>query len=276
MGRDQGCGKSLLGYVLGDLYGENYAEVNQAMLHGSFNEWSRHKQFILAEEVCNSDKRADANKLKTMITRQKVSINAKFKPEYSIEDTLNYLFTSNEPDAMFFVKEDRRYFAHRIEKKLAPERGHAIRQWSSSKAGAAALHWHLKNFNLAGFNPRGAAPMTRAKADMIEASWTDLDRWANKLATNPTLALSGGATGYEHHDLWTTEDLAVACDFDRTPALKALHNALARAGIRQTERMGPELGGVKLWIVSNAEHWLGKTEIEITEGYVKKTKAAKF
>jgi putative DNA primase/helicase len=111
----QGTGKTLLGYTLRDIYGDNAVEIKDKHLTSGFNTWARNRQFIIGDEVTSrSDKRDEADHLKGLITNEFVRINDKFIPEYTIPDVMNYIFTSNNPDAFFLESSDRRYFVWEI------------------------------------------------------------------------------------------------------------------------------------------------------------------
>ena len=120
---------------------------------------------------------------------------------------------------------------------------------------------------------------TTAVGDAIRRSQrfssSDLDRWAAKLALNPELALSSSGSAFER-DLYTSEELLAAADFERNPSLKDLDAALIRARVARTAPMGKDLGGVPLWIVSNAEYWIRQAPDEVAAGYKIKAKAPKF
>src|ERR1019366_1233786 len=112
-----GGGKSLTGVVLRGLYGKNWVEVNQKEIHGTFNKWASNKQFVLADEISNTDRRTDADFLKSVITRKTVEINLKYVPQYTLADCANFFFTSNSADAVFVDTDDRRYFVHHLTRK---------------------------------------------------------------------------------------------------------------------------------------------------------------
>jgi Domain of unknown function (DUF3854)/Family of unknown function (DUF5906) len=266
-GRVNGAGKTLIGYMLGDVYGpDNYVEINQAQLHGNFNEWSRHRQFILAEEIAGTDKRADANSLKAMLTRDRISINVKHAPEYIIRDTINYLFTSNEPVVTQIANGDRRYFIHRVERALSHEKGAAIRAWSQSPEGGAALRWHLEHLEMGDFDPHAPAPMTQTKIEMIEDSLTSLERYCQERVEAASLMSEPNADT----DLWTSEMLIeqtikyFKALGGEIPKPQAIRMAWKRAGadvlgpvkIHQPTKDKPQIV-LRLWYISHGDYWKG-------------------
>ena len=107
-----GVGKSLVGMTLGRIYGTNFVLLSQDELQSTFNQWAAHKQFALADEITGIEKRRDADRIKNLVTRDLVTINAKYQPPYTLPDRLNYLFTTNHPDAFVIERHDRRFFVH--------------------------------------------------------------------------------------------------------------------------------------------------------------------
>ena len=87
-----GTGKSLLGYTMGEIYGKNFTEIAGQDLHASFNDWAEGKQFIMGDDVTGSDKRADADFLKKLITQKELRVNVKYLPAYTVKDCINYFF----------------------------------------------------------------------------------------------------------------------------------------------------------------------------------------
>jgi len=179
-GAEQGAGKSLTGEVIGSVYGENYYELSPTDLFSGFNEWIVHKQFVLINEIVSTGAKKEADHLKALITREKVTVNRKYQPTYSVKDCVNYLITSNYPDAVQLDDSDRRLFVHRVEGRLDQSLAREIAQWKRSGAGRAALlHWLTKELDLEGFDPRAPAPRTAAKRNMIESSKSDLEMFVS-------------------------------------------------------------------------------------------------
>lgn len=253
-----GAGKSLTGEVIGQLYGQNFSEIDQSQLEGSFNEWARHKQFVLANEVLGTDKRADANRLKNLITRKNLAINKKYEPEYVIEDTINYLLTSNDLDAVYLQDDDRRYFIHRIAAgKLDQALADKISTWYRSEKGSAALlHYLLNEVDISGFNPHAAPPNTPSRQEMVEASWSDLDTWCHQVTRDPYRTL-----GVER-DLWTTKQLILKYDHGDRVSAKAMGSSLWKAGAAKLGLTSLPSGRQRVWAVANQEEWRRKTASE--------------
>lgn len=174
----QGGGKSLLGETYGKLYGENYYEPSKSEFSNQFNEWLRFRQFVLVNESLSTGNRHDADELKAMITREYATINRKYQPQFQVRDCVNYLITSNHPDAVLVEDTERRYFVHRVAARLGSYLADEVSAFKKDPKGQAALlHYLLHDVDVRGFNPRAPAPETAARLDMIEATICDLDRF---------------------------------------------------------------------------------------------------
>jgi hypothetical protein len=76
--RMTGTGKTLLGYTLARIYGQNFIKIKIKDLYDTW--WAENRQFVLGDEITGSDKRAEADMMKAMITQEEVNINIKYIP----------------------------------------------------------------------------------------------------------------------------------------------------------------------------------------------------
>jgi Family of unknown function (DUF5906)/Primase C terminal 1 (PriCT-1) len=173
----QGVGKTQLAQAVGRLYGANFHTITASELHGAFNSWAKGCQFVLGEENASADIRTDANKLKHIITGRTVTINEKHQPTYEQNNAMNFLFTSNHPDAFHVDLHDRRFCVWEVVGEKRPQAFYkAFATWLDA-GGAEALMYHLRNLDLSKFDPYAGAPMSEAKQRMIDASCTEFERW---------------------------------------------------------------------------------------------------
>jgi hypothetical protein len=272
-GITQGTGKTLCGHTLMRLYGTNSTEVKDSDLEDARFTWAENKQFVLADDITGHNNRKMANLFKTMITQKTLHINKKYVPEYAIPDTINYYFTSNDPDAFFLDDADRRFFVNEVLNDALPE---PLRKrymaWIDSEAGQQALFYHLLNLPLGDFDPQAKAPTTEAKKEMTYISKSELGVFVDKLKHNPDAPLNGKMRG----DLFTAEELYVV--YDPMGTKRASPNALARemkrAGIKKlTHPAGDAInvGGrrLRLYAIRNPAKWARAKPKEIAEHYAK-------
>lgn len=265
-----GTGKSFIGYTLGRIYGKNFTEISQLDLHNSFNEWAEGKQFVMGDDVTGSNKRADADFLKKLITQRELRVNAKYIPSYVVPDCVNYFFTANHPDAFFLEDDDRRFFIHEVQVGPLPEEFYVEYDlWLDSGGSAAVFDWLLR-LDLGNFNPAAPAFRTMAKERMIVNMQSDLAGWVRQLIATPDAVLKLGDM-VVGKDLFTAKELLQFYD----PAGKTGTTAngvgreLARAGVRQVCAGKPirlstgEQG--RFYAVRNRDAWAKKTMAQATE-----------
>lgn len=254
-----GTGKSTIGYTLGEIYGKNFIEIKDSDLEMSHNDWAVHKQLVMGDEITGGDKRSSADRMKTLITQRQLRINEKYVPGYSVPDCINYIFTSNHPDAFFLDDTDRRYFVHEVMgRPLEPEFYAHYQQWLQH-GGAAALFHHLLTLDLDGFNPQGHAPMTASKQDMVETGKSDLGAWVMYLRQSPGSVLRIHNKVIER-DLWTSTELLALYDPSNTGrvTLNGMGRELRRAGFVRAYNGMPiptHQGLQRLWVICNEEKY---------------------
>ena len=191
--QETGTGKSLFGYLMSELFGShNFAEINEAELHGNFNFWAARKQFVMGEEIKGSNAQKQADFLKSVITRRFVTINTKNTPHYTLPDCINYFFTSNRENAFFLDDTDRRFFVHKLAdvKLEADYVEHTLKPWLQN-GGYSAILWELLHIDLSAplastskpFNPFGPAPATGARKAMIQANREEWELWWDDFQT---------------------------------------------------------------------------------------------
>lgn len=266
---NKGMGKTVLGYTLMRIYGQNSIEIGSKDLKGTFNTWARNRQFVLADEITGSDAKVDSDWLKGLITRLSIDIEEKFLPKYSIRNTINYLFVSNHPDALFIEDHDRRYMVHQIVGPPAERQFYEEYDRWYKGDGPSALFRYLLDLDLGDFNPREHAPETISKELMVHMGKNEMGQWVDQLRIDPASVLKGPwpVAAAKSCDLWTPTLLYRAFDPDGTkrgnPAY--IGRAMASAGFRLVNGGIPvkcKAGLQRLWAVRNSVEWDQRTRRE--------------
>lgn len=118
-----GAGKSLLMEniirpIIGRAHSVKVGSLDK--LTSKFNSHMGGKLFIQGEEVMNSNRRADADTLKDVITSNVRSIEMKGRDVFEMEDCARYAFTSNHEEQSVNIEAgDRRYTIARVSDKYA-------------------------------------------------------------------------------------------------------------------------------------------------------------
>lgn len=264
-----GSGKTLVGHTLMRIYGKNAAELKDSDLEDDRFEWAENKQFVLADDVTGGVDRKLMRRLMTMVTQKYIRLNPKYVPSYFIPDTINYYYTSNQPDALFMDDQDRRFFVHEVRSgKFLPYKEYV--RWRDSDEGIAALWHYLLDLDIDEFDPQAPAPSTQGKETMIEIGKSDLGAWVYELRTNTDQVL---AKANFSGDLFTAQELHLL--YDPANEKKASANALAR----ELKRAGihPPATGSKLrlpdgsmrmaYAVRNTDEWLERSWSEACQHY---------
>ena len=257
----QGTGKTLIGETLGKIYGDNYKEIKDDDLESTY--WAENKQFIMGDEISGRDNRQYANTLKRLITQRTVTINIKFVPQYDVPDCINYLFTSQHPDAFFIEDTDRRYFVNEVtaDQPLPISFYNKYSEWLRTTGPSALFNWLLKRKISKEFNPVAPPPRTAAKERMTRNSKSELSGWVQDLREFPDQTLRFGSMRHTR-DLFTSGELLQMFKNDH-PDSKAsaigLGRALAQAGFSQVcgdqPLRGPDGKQGRFFAVRNVVKW---------------------
>lgn len=260
----QGTGKSLVGYTLGRIYGENFKEVTSDDLEDGQTWWAENKQFIMGDEITGNDNRKHANMLKRLITQERVSINIKYIPQFDIPDCINYYFTAQHPDSFFLEDADRRFFVNEVTTAPLPlDFYEKYDKWIKTEEGAAAVfQWLLDRKINPSFNPRGHAPRTMAKARMIMTGKGDLALWLSELKEYPDQVLRFGEMEYTR-DLFSAQEIADIYNRMVEGAavkLATMTRALGNAGFPMVNSgvslRSPDGRMTKYFAIRNIEAWM--------------------
>ena len=275
-GTRQGTGKTLIGYTLKRIYGVNGIEIKDTDLRGTFNDWAENKQFVVGDEVTGSDKRADADKLKGLITQDTMRVNKKYLPPFTIPDCVNYFFTSNHPDAFFMDDDDRRSLVVNVEVDPLPDAFYREYDTWYKGMGANYLLDYLLNLDLAGFDPHAQAFRTAAREDMIVHARSDLSSWVHMLIEDPETHLQVlGRTIAGTCDLFTSAQLLAAyrhANDSRSNNVTAngLGRELRRCGIAQVckgQALRSHHGWVRLYALRHPGEWALRSRTECEAHY---------
>lgn len=277
-GGRQGTGKSSIGYSVARIYGSNFIEVGNEALADGRNEWVIGKQFVMGDDITGNDQRGYADKLKKMITQLSVRVDPKYVPSYSIPDCINYLFTSQHPDAFFLEDDDRRMFIHEVRTEpMTEQESVAYYHWLNN-GGAEALHYHFLHLGLTGISPVARAPLSTAKLSMIDDGLSEMGRWVRRILDDPDQILR------MHNivmpgDLWSAPDLLALYDPEGKGKVTSggMGKEMKRAGFSQIqngEQVRTNKGQLRLFIVRNKARWEKGTLSEASKHYNKSHKVS--
>lgn len=261
----QGTGKTMLGYTLRGIYGDNFKEIGDDDLEETY--WAENKQFILGDEITGKDNRQHMNMLKRLITKDTIDINIKFVPQYSLPNCMNFFFTSQHGDSFFLEDKDRRFMVIEVQGDPLPQSFYDdYDKWYKAEKGghgcAHLMHWLLERKISKDFNPSAPAPRTSAKERMIIATKGDAASWVHELKQYPDQVLALGQMTFTR-DLFSSAELLKIYEGAHTNTkltAVGLGRQLSGAGLVQVNDgmpvMNPNTGKMeRLFAVRNLEFW---------------------
>lgn len=267
---EQGTGKTFLGKIVKDLYGDYGRLLSQLNLESGFNEWMINAQFVLGDEVVFHGDRRESNALKSIITRDIVTVNQKYQPTYTVRDYANYYFTSNYGDAIQMDPSDRRFLVVEVGDKQPRKFYDAIDRWLKKTDSYSHIMHYLVNLDLSGFDTLGEPPFTEQKEAMIHETMSGLDQVLEEALKAPD-AFFQIAGNVIPRDLYTAEEiLALLPSEFRNTSRNAVGRALRRAGCPKrgcAVRVPSGTAFKRLYAVRNVEKWRRATPPEMARHY---------
>lgn len=202
----QGTGKNLFFEAVMKIYGEYGDVLDQSAVEDKFNDWASRKLFMIADEVvARMDLYHIKNKLKALITGERIRINPKNFQAYWERNHLNLVFLSNEAMPVALDEDDRRHCVVWTPEKQRTEFYTQVLA-EIRDGGVAALHDHLLHLDLGDFGPGTYPPETAAKAELIGLGLDSPLRFYDELIVGdiPGLDAMPGLTAdwYEIYKLW--------------------------------------------------------------------------
>lgn len=177
----QGTGKNLFFECVMAIYGRYGRVIDQSAIEDKFNDWASRKLFLIADEiVARAELYHIKNKLKSFITGDWIRINPKNMAAYEERNHVNLVFLSNERMPVVLEDDDRRHAVIWTPQKLSENFYNDVAA-EIRAGGIPALHHHLLNIDLTGFNEHSKPPMTQAKAELTALSMDSTSRFWREL-----------------------------------------------------------------------------------------------
>jgi len=269
-----GTGKNLFFKPLHAIYGDNAVMVDTDTLKSQFTSLYAQRQLVHADELVRArgDEDMVSQRIKALVTQEKLTVNRKGQPEYKIDNHVNLAITSNYWDCVKLDQDDRRACVVRWSGVLDRRGDQAYWQryvkWADGGWGSAALYQYLLGLDISWFDPAAWAPATPWKDEVKVATMSPMEQWVADLAAEPqtVLPLPGQSKA-----VWTARELAVIYygegEAELSPGkVKALANALRNGGFQQAhggklikrpDTAQPE----RFWVVQQRDKAWGSMEV---------------
>ena len=248
----QGTGKNLFFEAVLEVYGRYGRQVDQDTVEDKYNDWASRCLFLVADEVVARMEMYHAkNKLKVLITSDRVRINPKHVTSYTERNHINLVFLSNEVQPMALERDDRRFAVIWTPPKHDTTFYNDVLA-ERDAGGIAALHDYLLTMPLGDFGPATLPPMTRAKEELIdlgmESSESFYTEWLRGGVPLPVVACRIEDL-YEAYRFYCLRQ-----GFSRAASQKSFKGAVSK-------RPGVKLGGRR-------QHFKGQSLVALTQSTV--------
>jgi len=196
VGETFGTGKSYIARVLEHLVGlQNTQRPKNSSLNGDFNAWAAQAKLILIEELMQVGKKDVEGTLRDIITEPVIEVNIKNISAFKVPSYSAMLGVSNHTDALALLPGDRRWaiaetlvtIADKLAKinagyfaKLMP----MVDNDNPDLRALGAIAYQLKHRKLGSYTALGEAPITDAKATMIDYNKKPLIAWLDSEREN--------------------------------------------------------------------------------------------
>ena len=156
------------------------------------------KQLLVIEEAempRGADGSVIYNKLKDLITNERVRVERKGVDAFMVENCMNIMLQGNRVDIFKLDEFDRRFAVLDVASSdIANNPDYWDLRWAALRAGLPeAVHAWLDDYDTREWDPYGMAPWTTAKGEMVETTHSPREQWIMELKNNPkgTLQVAG-------------------------------------------------------------------------------------
>lgn len=178
----QGCGKTFWGECIRDAFAPYGVDVTSKAFYSEFQGWLERSLIALINEAEHEDMLRGGDVLKSLISDLKRPMNEKYRPARQINTYTLYVLTSNKRAVGSFAADDRRMIVVDCPAKREYEFYLRVKDWKIA-GGCKALLGYLLNYDLQGWTPPEAAPMTAEKYLAYIESLSPVQRLAEEMRT---------------------------------------------------------------------------------------------
>jgi len=173
----QGTGKNLFFDVIRGIYGKYGVMVGQTEIEEKYNGWLSAKLLVIGNEVVSRQELYhNKNRLKWIITEEKIPIRTMNTDTRWESNHANLIFLSNERQPLVLEIGDRRYLV--VYTPTPEDKGlyAKVRDFLAADGASKFMHFLLQ-YPLGDFDEHTKPPMTEAKEELISLSMKPTERF---------------------------------------------------------------------------------------------------
>jgi len=240
--RKQGTGKSTVGVVMLQIFGPHGALIDDKdRLLGRFNDWLETKSFVLGEEIMWAGDPKSTDKLKSIITANKLQVERKNAAVREIPNRLHPMMTTNHDHAVAAGVGDRRNVVYDVSDEHACDKNWFDPLYQDLETGGTSeFLWFLQSLRLDDWHPRQIIKTAEATEQQCMSA-DSISQWARACIEADAIVGSWSGGYAVSHDLGKkigSEELREAyAGYCKQQNLRAVNGA--SFGSACTEMFGP-------------------------------------
>ena len=180
---DRGVGKSIYAKIFGALFGRHFLHIsNPSHLVGNFNSHLRDTVVLFADEAFYAGDRKHVSILKTLITEETITIEAKGVDAETAPNYVHLIMASNDPHVIPAGSDERRFFVTDVGKAHKQDNvyfGDMLEQME--EGGYGALLHQLLTYDLSGYDVRKVPRTDALQEQKLFSLGPEEDWWYSKL-----------------------------------------------------------------------------------------------
>lgn len=189
----QGVGKSTLGSkIIAPIIGRhNVSEPSEnTIVDSNFTDWMAHKRLAICHEIYAGHSAKAYNKLKSIITDDRITVNKKYLSTYTTENWLHIIACSNSERALRLENDDRRYLVPKVTEERMPHKYWIeFHQWLNKDGLNIIKYWSEEFGNYV--IPGDTAPWTKRKTEVIQENYSPGQKIAAEFFDNVRSEFNG-------------------------------------------------------------------------------------
>lgn len=175
----QGTGKSIVGRIVGSIFGQHYVHVTHAHhLTGHFNAHLQDAVFVFADEAVAPQDKAGAAALKTLITEPRIIIDPKGRNPFTARNVVHLMLASNSSWVIPAEIDERRFLMLNVSSEHESDTPYFDAMFNQMQhGGRAAMLDELLKVDLSTWNVHARPPNTEALDDQKKQTMSTLELW---------------------------------------------------------------------------------------------------
>jgi len=194
----RGVGKSLFAKEFGKLFGRHFLQVSNAgHLVGNFNSHLRDTIVLFADEAFFAGDKKHSSVLKTLITEETITIEAKGVDVEAAPNYVHLIMASNDMHVIPAGGDERRFFVLDVGKQHQQDASYfGLLMKQMENGGREALLHYLMTYDISDYQVRNVPQTDALKEQKMLSLSPEEDWWYQKLLDGRLL---------EKHEAWVSE-----------------------------------------------------------------------